>query len=155
MCDKRANGSKRSASVRMEEAVGAEREAITRNPRKNVWRLAQQIGVSVIAEWKSVVTTNNFFRTNRCGTFTFLRTSLHTLPGFFFELSTILSLHSNTRTIRRITAINNKHFLIRHIPRYLVTQFSVANGKEQISQACRTICKSFIKLRSVTKVLNY
>jgi hypothetical protein len=32
-----------------------------------------------------------------------------------WKLSMILSLHSNTRTTRRVKAFNSKHFLIHHI----------------------------------------
>jgi ribosomal protein S25 len=46
VCRKRAKGHKHSASVRMEEVVGAAREAITRSQRQSVRYLAQQTGVS-------------------------------------------------------------------------------------------------------------
>jgi hypothetical protein len=36
VCDKRAKGRERSASVRTEEVIGATLEAITRRPRKSV-----------------------------------------------------------------------------------------------------------------------
>jgi hypothetical protein len=52
VCDKRANGSKRSASVSTEEFVGATQEAITRGLRENVLPLSQQIGASATTAWK-------------------------------------------------------------------------------------------------------
>jgi hypothetical protein len=50
------------------------------------------------------------------------------------KLSTILSPIA-TQQPQKSKCFNYKHFLIRHINRHLVTQFSVATGNKQISQA--------------------
>jgi hypothetical protein len=44
------------------------------------------------------------------------------------KISTILSLHSNTRTVRLLNGFNKKHFPIRGTWRHLITQFRVPNG---------------------------
>lgn len=69
--------------------------------------------------------------TNRCATFTTVRILITRTSCFLklfnnsadsvsivqheWKLSMILSLHSNTRTTRRVKAFNSKHFLIHHI----------------------------------------
>jgi hypothetical protein len=60
------------------------------------------------------------------------------------DLSMVMALHRNTRTARTIQGFDNKHFLIRHMWRHLVTQSSVANGMKQISQTYRLIHDRFI-----------
>jgi hypothetical protein len=72
-----------------------------------------------------------------------------------YEQSTLeyivsLKQHNNHQ---EILGFYNKNCVTRRLRRHLVTQFSVANGKKQISQACKIFYGSFIKLRSIIKKL--